>query len=316
MQNGKRYIGQTVRSLKARIKSHRTKAKENLNNHFYNALNKYGFENFIWTILCYASDKESLNKAEIYWIKKYKTMECGYNHREGGNGGKVTNETKVKLRESHMGQKAWNKGLLMGPVSDETKKKISEGNKGKRHNPETKKKLAEWHCGRKHTEISKKKMSKSARGRIPWNKGIPCSESTRKKISLANKGNIAWNKDKSGCFSEETLEKMRKPRRNFTYTQETRLKQCENQKRLWANLEYRDKMKKTRLASRKNLSLIMKQRWADSEYRKKMSESHMGQKAWNKNKTCKNISDSLKQRWRDPKYKEMMVRKMKEGRAS
>ena len=36
--------------------------------------------------------------------------------------------------------------------------------------------------GKKHSDESKEKMSKAKRGKIPWNKGIPCSLETKNKI--------------------------------------------------------------------------------------------------------------------------------------
>ena len=38
------------------------------------------------------------------------------------------------------------------------------------------------------TEESRRKLSKSCKGRIPWNKGIPRSEVTKRKISQTEKG--------------------------------------------------------------------------------------------------------------------------------
>ena len=47
------------------------------------------------------------------------------------------------------------------PVSEETRRKLSEAGKGEK-NP---------FYGKSHSEESKEKMSKSSKGRIPWNKG-------------------------------------------------------------------------------------------------------------------------------------------------
>lgn len=73
-------------------------------------------------------------------------------------GRKASDETKQKLSESHLGQKAWNKGKV---TSDETKQKISEANKGK---PGSRK-------GVKLTEEQKQRISNSLKGNVPWNKG-------------------------------------------------------------------------------------------------------------------------------------------------
>lgn len=55
------------------------------------------------------------------------------------------------------------------------------------------------------------KISKSLKGHIPWNKGIPASEESKRKMSESSKGQIAWNKGKickrKPC-SEETKKKI------------------------------------------------------------------------------------------------------------
>lgn len=51
----------------------------------------------------------------------------------------------------------------------------------------------------KMSNESKLKMSKKAKGRIPWNKGIPCREETKKKLSDVLMGRI---------ISDETKKKM------------------------------------------------------------------------------------------------------------
>ena len=70
--NDKFYIGQTVQTLEKRRKNHESTVL-NKKHYFHNALQKYGFNKFNWSILYYAQDKESLNAAEIYWIKNLDT---------------------------------------------------------------------------------------------------------------------------------------------------------------------------------------------------------------------------------------------------
>jgi group I intron endonuclease len=45
----------------------------------------------------------------------------------------------------------------------------------------------------KHSEQSKIKMSNSAKGRIPWNKGVKCSEEQKEKIRATKKGSKLSN---------------------------------------------------------------------------------------------------------------------------
>ena len=93
-------------------------------------------------------------------------------------------ETKLKLSKSKMGQIAWNKGL-----TNETDERVKKNSKTK--------------SGFVHTEEAKKKMSESMKGHIPWNKGIPWSEETKEKIRISKMG--------TKC-TQETKEKMSKAR--------------------------------------------------------------------------------------------------------
>lgn len=81
--------------------------------------------------------------------------------------------------------------------SEETRKKISESNKGRNpwnrgitHTDETKQKLKIASTGRKHSEETKQKMSEDRKGHISWNKGLTKESDNRVlKISNSNKGN-------------------------------------------------------------------------------------------------------------------------------
>ena len=64
-----------------------------------------------------------------------------------------------------------------------------------------------WSTGKPMSEETKRKVSEAKKGSIPWNKGKPMSEETKKKVSEARKGSISWNKGKP--ISEETREKCR-----------------------------------------------------------------------------------------------------------
>jgi hypothetical protein len=88
-------------------------------------------------------------------------------------------------------------------LSEETRKKMSEVKKNKKHSEETRKKIGESKkgnknmLGKKHSEEVKKLMSEKAKGRV-------MSEETKKKLSEAKKGTIV---------SEETKAKLREKRK-------------------------------------------------------------------------------------------------------
>ncbi|GAH13905.1 unnamed protein product, partial [marine sediment metagenome] len=39
-----------------------------------------------------------------------------------------------------------------------------------------------------HTKEAKKKIGQASRGRVPWNKGIPCKKETKEKLKIVQKG--------------------------------------------------------------------------------------------------------------------------------
>jgi group I intron endonuclease len=146
--NGKNYIGQSV-DYKKRIRDHKFNYNKGIKNTlFYNALKKYGWENFSINIIEDCSD-ELLNEKEIYWIKEKKSLfPTGYNILEGGNQARHTDISKQKLSEGRKGMKFseshienLRKSHLGYVMPEEQKKKISESNKGKIVSEEMKIKL-------------------------------------------------------------------------------------------------------------------------------------------------------------------------------
>lgn len=112
---------------------------------FYNAIKKYGWDNFKHEILLDELTKEEAEQKEIELIKKYKSNnhKYGYNIANGGNySGRMSQETKNKISKSLKGRKFTNehknkisesqkgyKNHMYGKhLSQETKDKISKGN--------------------------------------------------------------------------------------------------------------------------------------------------------------------------------------------
>ena len=81
--NQKSYIGQSIDIL-TRWKQHIYEANHNrLNNTIYQAIRKYGIDNFTFSVL-EECQKEQLNEQERYWITYYNTYNNGYNSTPGG----------------------------------------------------------------------------------------------------------------------------------------------------------------------------------------------------------------------------------------
>ncbi len=62
----------------------------------YNAMNKYGKENFMCEILEDNVPIDELNNKEIYYIEKYDSFINGYNSTKGGDGRVINNEYDVE----------------------------------------------------------------------------------------------------------------------------------------------------------------------------------------------------------------------------
>ena len=145
--NKKVYVGQTI-DYKQRIRSHKFNLNQNKNTPFYNALEKYGWENFLINIV-EECEENKLNEREIYWINEKKSLyPNGYNLLKGGNQARHTDITKqkisngrkgIKFSESHI--ENLRKSHLGYVMPEDQKNKISESNKGKVVSEETKFKL-------------------------------------------------------------------------------------------------------------------------------------------------------------------------------
>ena len=83
--NGKKYVGQTGNSLEFRAGKNGCGYKKCI--HFYNAIQKYGWENFEPQIMYDNLTKDEANEFEIQLISSLKTMDenYGYNITSGGN---------------------------------------------------------------------------------------------------------------------------------------------------------------------------------------------------------------------------------------
>ena len=124
---------------------------------------------------------------------------------------------KIGENNPNFGKPAWNNGKHH---SEETRKKMSEANKGennpmfgKHHSEETRKKMSEalkskptcikgthWYNNGVKSIQAKTCPEGFVKGRLPGlNVGRKLSEESRMKISRNNKGHTPWNKGKRKC---------------------------------------------------------------------------------------------------------------------
>jgi hypothetical protein len=82
--NGKIYVGQSV-DIEKRWSTHKSELKNHrhYNSHLQKAWNKYGEENFHFSIVA-ECDIGELDQCEIYWISKFNSYKSGYNLTSGG----------------------------------------------------------------------------------------------------------------------------------------------------------------------------------------------------------------------------------------
>ena len=133
--NNKKYIGITKQRPTTRWKKGIGYKKSPL---FWNAIQKYGWNNFEHIILFSKITKEEAEQKEKALIKKYQSnkREYGYNVQKGGGITSISELTKYKLKTT---------------------------NTGKHHTEETKRKMSLSHIGNnkclgyKHTEQTKEK---------------------------------------------------------------------------------------------------------------------------------------------------------------
>lgn len=100
------YIGQTSHEdFQIRLNGHMSDVKNGLKRHLYNAIRKYGWEQFTFEIL-HSFPKEGnwqerLDELEIQEIAQRGTLApCGYNNETGGNRNKVLHEDTKELMSS------------------------------------------------------------------------------------------------------------------------------------------------------------------------------------------------------------------------
>lgn len=201
--NNKLYIGQTKYNQNPNKRWRNGEGYKRCT-HFYNAIQKYGWDNFEHEILYDNLTLEEANQLEEKLIAEYDTMnpDKGYNLKSGGENNLLSEKSKRKISEAFKGENhpLWNKHH-----SEETKKKISKAHKGKKIKPftkEHKEKIRNALKGKSFSEEHKENLRKNHanfKGKNHPKFGKHLSDETKRKIGEKNKGKI---------LSEETRQKI------------------------------------------------------------------------------------------------------------
>lgn len=160
-------------------------------------------------------------------------------------------EERKKFLEHRITPRFWTSKHL----PEEERKRISESLKGKsswikgkHHSEESKRKMREGQRRRFANSEERKKLSENHKGQIPWIKGKYQSEEAKKKMSKSKKEKFAlgeirvWNKGKTGMYSEETRKKLSEATKKAS--PETRRKMLESwRKKFLSSPETSMKMK-------------------------------------------------------------------------
>lgn len=165
-ENGKVYVGQTIRGAQIRWEEHKKYAGKKFA--LSRALKKYGPEAFSFEVIDTAANQTELDSKEVSWIAHYNCIAPkGYNLRAGGDGGKPSEETLAKLRGRKMSPEAVEKGRL--------------ARIGQKRSEESRAAMRAAKLGKKQTaeHVANAKAARKNRVRSP---------ETRAKISAALKG--------------------------------------------------------------------------------------------------------------------------------
>ncbi len=124
--NGKLYVGQTSEDNP----ENRYKNGKNYMRcpRFYNAILKYGWDNFEHVILVDNLTKELADIVEKELISLYKTTndKFGYNLMDGGSDGKPNREAVEKMKLNHADVSGKNNPMFNKSHSEKSKQKMSE----------------------------------------------------------------------------------------------------------------------------------------------------------------------------------------------
>lgn len=188
--SGKFYVG-SAQSISRRWIEHKRDLRkgDHANPKLQCAWNCHGESAFRISVLEVVADLSKLLEREQHWLDALDAVGAGYNVMVTAGsryGMKASEETKKRMSDAHKGRKH-------GPMSEEQKAYYSQLYKGRKLSEETRRKMGEARRGKPRPESVKEALRKA-------NTGRKLSDETKRKIAEARSGSKA---------SEETKARMR-----------------------------------------------------------------------------------------------------------
>lgn len=210
--SAKVYIGQ-AKNIKKRLTAYKNGRCKNQHKIIASLL-KYGYENHFVTVNEYCPI-EQLNERERYWQEQYEVLGIYGLNCQLVNTSELKQvhsyETRQKIGEHKKGKSFVE--MYGVEKADEIRKQISKGSKGRVVSDETKKKMSEWQKGKEKKPLTaehKKNIGIGVKGKRVYH---PLSEETKRKIAEKSKGNT---RRLGKAHSDETKQKIREARLSQT----------------------------------------------------------------------------------------------------
>lgn len=217
--NGKKYVGQTSRSIKWRWGQHKYQVSKGSSLPFHRAIRKHGPDMFTVEQIdkCDSQEEANLSESKHILFHKSNVYGIGYNCDEGGDVRTTSEETKRKIGEKLKARWAANPELWENrELSEEGRENMRKAAqkraelypsamKGKLHSEESRKKMAvsqrirnergdhpRGFLGKKHSLETLEKMKS-------WERP-PCSEQAKTAIGYANSRKDLDNKQITNLY--------------------------------------------------------------------------------------------------------------------
>ena len=173
------YVGQSI-DIERRFRDHKREKSDEQKGCVYlsSAIGVYGADAFDWEVLELCEESE-LNDRECHWIA---SLDCvkpnGFNLTYGGGGGRPSEETKKRISKGMRGKKkSWEHQVKINQALLGRDMSVMRGDNNPAKRPEVRNKISAALKGKKKSEEHVKKISEARQGEKShnWGKGKAAS---------------------------------------------------------------------------------------------------------------------------------------------